>query len=390
MQIAYQADDRVRAALARIGRTEDAHFSPSGRRLALAGLNDNVVLVLGVRIAPDGATPAVTLTGWLEVTTTGFRAPHGLFWLDERILIVCSRYGEIMILDVPEEGGRVELTPIRTIGADLADLVRTPGSISAAPVALGLIELIVCNNYVHYVSRHLLDQRNGYALIASDVLVADGLHVPDGIARSPSGRWLAISNHGHHNVLIFEEDGTLGFGSTPCGILSGMAYPHGLRFTPDERALLVADAGAPVIHVFRRDDGAWTGGGEPDASVPAMDDATFRRGHRNPLEGGPKGLAMTADGRLLAVTCEEQVLAFFDLPALAGEAAAPRRDPRPEDERARAVLLRYLAAARPGVEAATRGIRHASDLEMRKLVESRSWRMTAPLRRLGATIRKPR
>ena len=169
-----------------------------------------------------------------------------------------------------------------------------------------------------------------------------------------------------------------------------MAYPHGLRFTPDERALLVANSGAPFIHLFRSDDGDWAGDRQPDASVPAMDDTTFQRGHRNPLEGGPKGLAMTPDGRVLAVTCEEQPLAFFDLRALAGEAGAPRHDARPEDERGRAVLLRYLAAARPGVEAATRGIRHASDLEMRKLLESRSWRVTAPLRRIRAAVRKPR
>ncbi|HST37250.1 MAG TPA: hypothetical protein VLK25_11545 [Allosphingosinicella sp.] len=37
MRIAYAADNDIQAALARLGRTKDVHFSPSGRRLALAG-----------------------------------------------------------------------------------------------------------------------------------------------------------------------------------------------------------------------------------------------------------------------------------------------------------------------------------------------------------------
>ena len=46
MQIAYIASDEVKAAIVRIGRTEDARFSPNGRRLAIPGLYVHHLLVL--------------------------------------------------------------------------------------------------------------------------------------------------------------------------------------------------------------------------------------------------------------------------------------------------------------------------------------------------------
>ena len=44
-----------------------------------------------------------------------------------------------------------------------------------------------------------------------------------------------------------------------------------------------------------------------------MDDATFIRGRVNPEEGGPKGIALSHDNHVLAVTCEEEPLSFYDM-----------------------------------------------------------------------------
>ena len=52
-----------------------------------------------------------------------------------------------------------------------------------------------------------------------------------------------------------------------------------------------------------------------------MSDETYLRGRKNPEEGGPKGLDIDAGMRVLATTCEEQALAFFDLRAVLSLAA---------------------------------------------------------------------
>lgn len=53
-----------------------------------------------------------------------------------------------------------------------------------------------------------------------------------------------------------------------------------------------------------------------------LDDETFQRGRSGPGEGGPKGLATDGLSRVLAITYEHQVLAFFDLGALISDSSA--------------------------------------------------------------------
>ena len=54
-----------------------------------------------------------------------------------------------------------------------------------------------------------------------------------------------------------------------------------------------------------------------------MDDTVFGRGRNNPQEGGPKGIDIDPRGQVLAVTCEFQPLAFFDLNKVSGDRCAP-------------------------------------------------------------------
>ena len=48
MLVEFTAGEEVRAAIARIGRTEDVQFSPEGGRLAVAGFNENRLLIFGI------------------------------------------------------------------------------------------------------------------------------------------------------------------------------------------------------------------------------------------------------------------------------------------------------------------------------------------------------
>ena len=393
MEIAFDAGEAVRGALARIGRTEDVRFSPDERRLALVGLEANRLLVLDVETGPP-----VSLTGFVEIESDALRSPHGVEWLDSQVLAVANRGGSVALFELPARrprSTRTRLEPLRTIGADAGDLVGTPGSLSAIPIGLDFVELLVCNNYLHHVSRHLLDRRNGYAMLAADLLLDGGLELPDGVAHGPGGRWIAVSNHDRHNVLLYRNDVPPGQADTPAGTLSGIAFPHGLRFTANGTALIVADAGAPFVRLFRSGDGDWSGERLPSASIRVLADETFARGHNNPQEGGPKGIDATRDARLMVATCERQPLAFFDLAAMldeAGATAMPEAEATIEDEaeRARAALLRYFAAAEARVGRATEAIRRSSEREIRLMANSRSWRLTAPLRRLKDAVNRVR
>jgi DNA-binding beta-propeller fold protein YncE len=389
MKISYSASSDVRAAIDRIGRTEDVQFSPDGSRLAVAGFTENRILVLGIEADWDTDDPKVAFTKSLEFNSDELRNPHGLSWLDDRTLAIANRSGHLTIFELPEEpaSGRTQLSPVRTLGDHATDLLKTPGSVSAVPVGLDLFELIVCNNYVHHISRHLVDRRDDYALIASDVLTHDGLAVPDGVTHSPSGRWIAVSNHGHHNVLIFRNDADLSPASRPVAVLNGIQYPHGVRFSEDGRTILVADAGAPFVHVYRAWK-EWTGDLQPDVSVRVLSEESYLRGRTDPSQGGPKGVDITADQRLMVISCEEERFAFFDVRDLLAQSEPAESTIASEAESAREAFLRYLAFDSRRVEEATAAIQRATDLQILAMVESRSWKITAPLRSAKAAIRR--
>ena len=389
MQIEYSATGDVRAAISRLGRTEDVQFSPDGGRLAVTAFNDNRILVLGIDVRSDAEPPTIAITSWLELESDALQQPHGISWIDERTIAVANRNGQLVIFELPQEltSGSITLEPVKTLGIDTSDLLKTPGSVSTVPAGADLIEFVVCNNYVHHVSRHLIDRRNGYAPIASEILIRDGVTVPDGVAHSRCGRWLAISNHGHHNVLLFRNDRELGPRTRPQAVLTGMNYPHGVHFAENGRSILVADAGAPFVHLYRS-EGDWTGEHRPETSIKVLTDESFKRGNKDPTTGGPKGIDVTADGRVMVATCQEQPIAFFDLQ----KCIAPRRAAVPDDaseaEVARESILRYMAFDQLRMDEATAAIRRANEFEMDILIHSRSWRITAPLRWAVAASRK--
>ena len=388
MEIEYAASGKIRATISRLGRTEDVQFSPGGSRLAVAAFNEGRVLILGIEKSWTTTPPTIVLTDTLEVESSALHQPHGLCWIDERTIAVANRTGQLVIFELPKSpaSGVIQLSPIRSIGDVSNDLLATPGSVSVVPVGPDLFEIIVCSNYVHHVSRHLVDRRVGYAVIASEILIRDGLAVPDGVSHSPSGRWIAVSNHGCHNVLLFRNDRDLGPASRPQAVLEGLNYPHGLRFVENGRSLLVADAGAPFVHLYRS-NGEWTGNLRPDASIQVLSEESFRRGSSDPAQGGPKGIDVTPDGKLMVVSCEEAPFAFFDMREVL-EQVDPAGLSDAEAESARDALLRYMAFDQLKQDEATAAIRRSTDLEIHRMTQSRSWRMTAPFRRATAALRK--
>jgi hypothetical protein len=152
--------------------------------------------------------------------------------------------------------------------------------------------------------------------------LAKGLDIPDGISHSHSGEWIAVSNHEKNAVFIYRNDSSLDEESEPSGKLRGLSYPHGLRFSHDDRYIFVADAGAPLVHVYRMDRRRWSGKHFPVLGLRVMDNEAFIRGHVNPSEGGPKGIALTSDGRILVASCEEEPIVFLDVRKICGPPSA--------------------------------------------------------------------
>jgi hypothetical protein len=217
--------------------------------------------------------------------------------------------------------------------------------------------------------------RSGGAIRNSDVLLQKYLDIPDGVSVSPDRRWIAVSNHSTHNVLLYANSPALNADADPDGILRRVYRPHGLRFSADGRYLFVADAAAPYLHIYAQHPDEWRGVRHPVSTVRIMDEAMFRRGRHNEQEGGPKGLDIDAGSNVLVVTSECQPLAFFDLPALLQHAFAGG-----SMQEQRILDIRYeLSLMQERARQAT---------EANALRASRSWRITAPLRRLNSILRR--
>jgi hypothetical protein len=431
-QLELSGPAQVRRALDGLGRTEDLAFAPDNRRLAIAGFGSHRVFLIDLAVDARLGVVSVAVTGLTELRSSSLCEPHGLCFLDDRTLVVANRGGEAPIFSLPRPAcglRRLEVEAVATIRAGASEGVATPGSVEAWLVAPGLCEVVVCNNYANTVSRHLVDSRDRCRVLGSEVLLAAGLDIPDGVSVSRDRRWLAVSNHNTHSVLLFRCSPDLAPDARASAELRGVTYPHGLRFTEDGAHLVVADAGAPCIHVFAATGGDWSGDHAPITTLEVMDGETFQRGRYNPQEGGPKGLDIDGTSRVVAVTSEHQPLALFDARdvltaapqspsacrsrgdgpgeatriALLREVARVARLERSlasrDDELAElAAATRALAASAAGQSAelesaraelrALRLVADNSDRQLAALRDSTSWRTTALPRWLGGRLRR--
>jgi hypothetical protein len=371
--ITYDAPPHIRAALDVVGRTEDLRFAPSNRRLALAGFGRDSIVVVDLEISSGLHGPRVSLTGVTELVSPRFDQPHGVDFLDDDTLLVANRAGDIAVVRMTPDGSAPSgwrLTPADPPPEKGFDLLNAPGSIQVIGGADDDVEVLVCNNSGGNVTTHALVRdatTGGVTVTSNEVLLQRWLNIPDGVAVSPSEGWLAVSNHEHHVVMVYERSSEAPDADPVC-ILRGAAYPHGLRFTSQGRLLIVADAAAPFLHVYEREGDSWCGVQQPAASVRVMDDEAFRAGQRNMEEGGPKGLDIDRGEQVLAVTSESMPLTFLDLRALL---EGPRQGSDP------ALRLSYELAVIERAEAVMARV----ERRVTRLEQSRSFRITEPLRR---------
>ena len=398
MRLACIGPAEVLDAISSMGRTEDVSWSPDGRRVALAAITLDRVLVVGMDCQFENGQKVLYLTDAVEVASTSLQRPHGLCWISNSIIAVASREGNVSLFDIPPADRLTALhtlEPLSVIGKQETELLSTPGSLCARDLGAGLHELWVCNGFSHYVTHHLLNAAAGFSHLDAQLLMQHGLEVPDGVALDLNAEWVAVSNHDRHIVALYRNDEFLAPGNAPAAQLRGVSYPHGLCFLAGGRILLVADAGAPHVAVFHRDPSGWCSLAEPNAVFRVLDDAVFERGHHNPREGGPKGIDVHEPWGLMVTTCAEQPLAFFDICdicdiAAGVDASAPEDAVNPGSpsaspaDRTRVTVLRLVRDVAAREAAVTAAVRK----EVGLMRASWSWRVTAPLRALaGGWIR---
>jgi hypothetical protein len=378
-KIDYEAPQHVRDVIASLGRTEDVKFSPSNRRLAVAGFFRNKITIFDVSIADSGNSKTVALTGVAEISSADLKWPHGLVFLDDNKVLVANRIGNACIFELP--AGELKDRNLAPVAVIHSDIIRTPGSLAVTDKGRDLYEALVVNNYGNSVSRHLLDLSSGCSTTSNEVLLTKCLDVPDGICVSSDAQWIAVSNHNSHSVFLYKNNSSLGESSLPDGILRYSIYPHGLRFTTDGRFILLADSGSPFVHIYERDKAGWHGVRSPLLSMRVLSDEDLSGAPHDYENAGPKGIDVNNAMSVFVTTCHYQPLAFFDLTAALEDAAANFSDT--PNGRLPENWLRDKHAREINYELNLHGI---AKTELGALTNSRSWRITAPLRWVNSVL----
>ena len=309
------------------------------------------------------------MTGFELLRGPGLHEPHGVDFVGDDVVIAANRGGTVAFFALPEHGS--ELVPWGDAAGAPAEREGS-GSVLARMDATGH-SIFVCNNWVDTVTRHALGSDG--VLAPGEVVAHRRLELPDGLALSDDGSWLAVSSHDSNLVLVYAYP-SRGAGDEPACILRGVCCPHGLRFASDGQRLLVADAGAPYVHVFESQTGRWADGAYPARSIRVLDQEAFVRGRKNRYEGGPKGIDVLSREDVLVVTCQGTPLAFFDLD-------------RTTDADAPDLRLQYELHAldeRADLKDATAGLRR----ELEAIRRTRTWRLVQPARETYAKLRRLR
>ena len=388
--INFEASASAAAAIANIGRTEDVRFSPSGKRLAVAGYIKNQIAVFDIEINQVGCRRTIRLTGGVTIQSPELDKVHGVDFLDEDTLITANRGSGVLLFRIPpatSEFPMLVTRPERNLAADGVRDLDGPGSVTVESIKDNFCSVLICNNYSNTVSQVTLDAGSHHRPVTSGIFQKKWIDVPDGVSYTLDRQLIAVSIAGSGSVFLFPNDPASSPDADPVGILRQIFYPHGLGFSGDSSLAFVADAGAPFVRVFSRPQHGWSGVHSPVASIRVMDQEIFQRGAVHPSEGGPKGLDVHAAAGVLVVSCEFLPLAFFDVSTQPDSGASNARSVMPAATEGNIELtdpatevryeLRMRAIARTAVES-----------EVNTLKRRRSWRFTAPLRAVNQFLRR--
>jgi hypothetical protein len=303
-------------------RTEDVKFSPSGRILAMVSTAGRMFL-----FTVDTRSRPIRVERYMELESTSLCSPHGVDFLAEDIVAVANRSGCMGFCRVPPVDAWVDCMPVEpfqemdcawfgrkgsTRPVDGRHIVCGPGSVRADGKQL----LVGCNNLSTVTAHPYRLERGTIETEDPTVTARDGLEIIDGVALSHDGRWFALSEHHYGRVMIYRSaDKTLS------AVLRDpdLHHPHGLCFSRTGRTLCVSDAEERYLHVFCG-SGKWDKSmDESTFKLAAVEEEAYRKTKESTpeqfrsLEGGIKGVDIDPSDRIVATTCQNQMLRFFEL-----------------------------------------------------------------------------
>src|SRR5688572_20317088 len=144
-EVAFDAPEEVRAALAEMGRTEDVRLSPNGRRLAFACFARGQIAIADVELARS----EIAVTSLEYLGSPALEEPHGLDFVDDHTLVVGDRANGVLVLGLPHDSGG-QLTEISRLDAETVD---SPGSVAVRTLGSGVRDLLACNNFANTLTR---------------------------------------------------------------------------------------------------------------------------------------------------------------------------------------------------------------------------------------------
>ena len=165
-QIPVAASDAGALQLGVIGRTEDVAVSPDGSRLVIAGFNANVLAVAEFDVtSTDRVHASIGRVDLLRAPDLA--RPHGVIWLDDTTLVVANRESELLLIDVTAPSDhRAAVIGTRVLVDGTSPVpVHSPGSVAARWITADLVEMIVCNNYAHDVTRYIVDRSDDWKVV---------------------------------------------------------------------------------------------------------------------------------------------------------------------------------------------------------------------------------
>jgi len=300
-----RADSSI--SVSKMGRTEDLRFSPDRTRLAVVSFNHHKIFIFEISLMNQGSTKYLKINDYVEYKSAAFKYPHGMVWIDDNTIAVTSRGGKTDLFKLPSRSSvhqQAELKSITSFG-----IVRAPSSITVRK-SQNILQLLIVSNPANSITISDLSLSN-MKVTKERVFLKHHLNLPDGIALSSDSKFIAVSNHNGHNILIYEYSDDLNESSNPVAILNGVGYPHGLVF--NGTSLLVTDAGSPFISVYESNNGIWSNQDDSAFKIQMMSDEAFKLGNISVHEGGFKGIDIVSEWQIAAVTCSNCPLAFYDL-----------------------------------------------------------------------------
>jgi DNA-binding beta-propeller fold protein YncE len=362
--IAFESSPDVHDVISGIGRTEDIRLSPDGKRLAVVDFSGNRVFIFLIRIDQTFATPRITLLEYSVISSASLDRPHGVAFLGDEHVIVCNRNAGVDVFRIPPTGSdrrERDVKPLKTINGKglLLAKVKSPGSVDCYKISDNCYRVLVCNNYWHIVTLHIVRIGSSIQIQNKGVLIENGLKLPDGVCCSSDHAWIAISNPVSGEVLVYKNCRKLNRKTPPAATLRGIVCPHGVRFSPDGRRVFVADSASPYLHIFENEQGVWHGSYTPVQLTRLLDDEAFHVGRNDYREGGIKGIEIDSSGKLLVTTRGRDVIRFYDLSEILAEISVVnqkeidelcvQRDRSFEQKRGTVLNQRWTIATRIGL-----------------------------------------